>query len=82
MDTSFGTGGVVATGFNNHTAQASAIALQPNGRAVVAGYSVSGTNGTNFDTNFAIARYSLSAGHIPPGSTMEDNSAGRPPGEN
>jgi uncharacterized delta-60 repeat protein len=51
LDQSFGTGGKVATNFSSSD-QAYAIALQPNGKIVLAGISF---NGANFD--FTVARY-------------------------
>jgi uncharacterized delta-60 repeat protein len=53
LDTSFGNGGKVTTDFNRGSAEgASAIALRPDGKIVLAGFSnVSGTH------NFALARY-------------------------
>jgi uncharacterized delta-60 repeat protein len=59
LDTAFGTGGMVFTGFDNFASEGSAIALQADGKAVIAGYSVSGTNGSNFDNNFAVARFNM-----------------------
>jgi uncharacterized delta-60 repeat protein len=52
LDQSFGTGGKVATSFSS-TDQAYAVALQPNGKIVLAG--ITFANGRNFD--FAAARY-------------------------
>jgi len=51
LDQSFGGGGKVATNFSS-TDQAYAVALQPNGKILLAGISF---NGSNFD--FALARY-------------------------
>jgi uncharacterized delta-60 repeat protein len=52
LDTSFGTGGKVTTDINqNSTDQANAIALQPDGKIVLAGYSGS---------HYALARYTSS----------------------
>jgi uncharacterized delta-60 repeat protein len=52
LDTSFGTGGKVTTPIGNSSDYAYAIALQPDGKIVVAGAS---SNGSNDD--FALARY-------------------------
>jgi uncharacterized delta-60 repeat protein len=51
LDQTFGTGGKVATDFSSSD-QAYAVALQPNGKIVLAGISF---NGANFD--FTVARY-------------------------
>ncbi|HLL16743.1 MAG TPA: Calx-beta domain-containing protein [Pyrinomonadaceae bacterium] len=62
LDTSFGTGGLVSTGFARDTDDfAYAAALQPDGKIVVAGqtgphFSQFG-GGPTFDTSFGIARY-------------------------
>ena len=48
LDTSFGTGGKVTTAFGNGIDSISAVALQPDGKIVVAGYT---------NTDFALARY-------------------------
>src|SRR5436190_12438579 len=52
LDPSFGSGGTVVTAIGAGDAAASAIAVQPDGRIVVAGFA---SNGTNDD--FAVARY-------------------------
>ena len=53
FDQSFGRGGSVATDFGARSrSSAEAVAIQPNGRIVVAGYTFRGTK-----TNFAVARY-------------------------
>jgi len=53
LDTSFGTGGVVITGFNsNNSDEAYAVAIQSDGKIVAAGISASGTS-----YDFALARY-------------------------
>jgi uncharacterized delta-60 repeat protein len=54
LDTSFNSTGKVITPIGSETSGAQAIALQPNGKIVVAGYS---HNGMNFD--FALARYNI-----------------------
>jgi uncharacterized delta-60 repeat protein len=51
LDTSFGTGGVVTTAVGS-SAGANSIALEPNGKVVVAGYSNSGSS-----LNFLVARF-------------------------
>jgi uncharacterized delta-60 repeat protein len=55
LDASFGTGGKVQTNFggSSHSATASALVRQPDGKLVVAGSFFDGVNG-----NFALARYS------------------------
>jgi uncharacterized delta-60 repeat protein len=57
LDASFGNGGVVTTSFPNGSVQdvATALALQPDGKIVVAGYSYDGAQDGNF--NFALGRY-------------------------
>ncbi len=54
LDPSFGTNGKVATDFHGSTDVARAVALQPDGRIVVAGYALR-LDGPAFD--FALARY-------------------------
>jgi uncharacterized delta-60 repeat protein len=49
----FGNGGIVTTPFSGMGAQANAVAVQPDGKIVVAGFALS--NAINFD--FAVARY-------------------------
>jgi uncharacterized delta-60 repeat protein len=58
LDPGFGSGGKVVTVFNN-VSQGFSVALQADGKAVVAGYSVAGTTGADFNTNFALARYNI-----------------------
>lgn len=64
LDADFGTGGKVVTSFGNSTDRIYAIAIQGDGRIVVAGESDRGTTTTGID--FALARYnpdgSLDAG--------------------
>jgi uncharacterized delta-60 repeat protein len=53
LDRSFGRGGTAVTDFGARSrSSAEAVAIQPNGRIVVAGYTFRGTK-----TNFAVARY-------------------------
>ena len=52
LDTGFGTGGKVTTDFNGGRDEAFAVAIQPNGKIVVAGHA---RNNTNWD--LAVARY-------------------------
>ncbi len=52
LDTSFGTGGKVTTAIGSGADQAYAVAIQSDGKIVVAGYSHNGTN-----NDFAVARY-------------------------
>jgi len=54
LDTNFGTGGKVTTEVGSYDDYAHSVALQPDGKIVVAGFS---DNGSNFD--FAIARYNM-----------------------
>lgn len=51
-DPAFGTGGWVITDFAGDNAQANAVAIQPDGKIVAAGFTRSGT-----DADFALARY-------------------------
>lgn len=55
LDTTWGTAGRVSTTFGTSNERAYAIAIQSDGKAVVAGYSYNGTN-----NDFAIARYTTS----------------------
>ncbi|HEX9960277.1 MAG TPA: BACON domain-containing carbohydrate-binding protein, partial [Pyrinomonadaceae bacterium] len=52
LDSTFGTGGIVRTNFNNSFDYSEAVLIQPDGKIVAAGYSF---NGSFFD--FALARY-------------------------
>ena len=52
LDTSFGSGGKVITPFGSSTGFANAVALQPDGKIVVAGYCSNGS-----DNDFCLARY-------------------------
>ncbi len=52
LDTSFGPGGVVTTDFGGTGDYGRAVAVQPDGKIVAAGYSDNGT-----DTDFALVRY-------------------------
>jgi uncharacterized delta-60 repeat protein len=55
LDTSFGIGGGISTGFGNSVANASGMAIQPDGRIVVVGSATLGSAIGSAD--FAIARY-------------------------
>ena len=55
LDPTFGNGGVVMTDFNTSTDLANAVALQPDGKLVVAGTTY--TDNDFSDEDFAIARY-------------------------
>jgi uncharacterized delta-60 repeat protein len=57
LDTSFGSGGEITTDFSKGDDQAFAVALQPDGKIVVAGYAYNNPK-TNYD--FALARYTAS----------------------
>jgi uncharacterized delta-60 repeat protein len=52
LDETFGTGGIVTTNFNNSSETVDAVAVQTDGKIIVAGYVL---NGSFFD--FALARY-------------------------
>src|SRR5438067_6010552 len=52
LDTTFGSGGIVTTAISSNVDFAVAIAQQPDGKIIAAGYS---SNGSNDD--FALARY-------------------------
>jgi uncharacterized delta-60 repeat protein len=56
-DNSFGSLGQVVTGFNNQGDFAYSMALQPDGKIVLAGDTRTGSPGTFEDTDFCIARY-------------------------
>jgi uncharacterized delta-60 repeat protein len=53
LDTTFGSGGKVTTGFGTNSDLASAVAIQSDGRVVAAGYAVLSNTGMDF----ALARY-------------------------
>lgn len=55
-DLTFGTGGRVTTGFFGVGAGITALALQPDGRILAAGFALNTTDG-RFDNDFALARY-------------------------
>jgi len=61
LDQTFGSGGKVMTDFGGPSSQAYALARQSDGKIVIGGYALSGTNGTNFNTSFALARYRVAA---------------------
>lgn len=65
LDTSFGIDGKVLTDFSNSNDNANAIALQVDGRIIVAGYA--STSG--LPPNFAVARYDLNGDFDPSFST-------------
>jgi uncharacterized delta-60 repeat protein len=52
LDATFGAGGIVITSFGTMESTANAVALQPDGKIVAAGYSFTG-----YYYNFAVARY-------------------------
>src|SRR5687767_14705361 len=52
LDPTFGSGGIVTTDFGSGADQGYAVALQPDGKIVVAGMSLGAIN-----TDFALARY-------------------------
>ena len=57
LDSTFGGDGKVTTNFTGEQDNALAVALQPNGKVVAAGGA--GFSDTDFDTEFAIARYNV-----------------------
>ncbi len=57
LDTSFGTGGKVITSVGSNDDVGSAVALQSDGKIVVAGYSNMGADESNSNNDFALARY-------------------------
>jgi len=57
LDTSFGTGGKVVTPVSSLSDFANTVAIQSNGKIVVAGNSNSGTSAANFNYDFAVVRY-------------------------
>jgi uncharacterized delta-60 repeat protein len=69
FDQSFGNAGKVITDFNNVSSQSYSVALQSDGKILLAGYSISGAG--NFDINFALARY-LNALPTPDTVTIAD----------
>src|SRR5207302_7755525 len=62
LDTGFGSGGKVITGFGGASAAASGIALQPDGKLVVAGNAGIGPDGRY---RYAVVRYSSDGGLDP-----------------
>ena len=56
LDTTFGTGGKVLTSIGSGDDRGHAIALQSDGKLVVAGYSYNGSN-----NDFAVLRYNVGA---------------------
>jgi uncharacterized delta-60 repeat protein len=71
LDTSFGTGGIVTTAIGDGIDSVNSIALQSDGKIVVAGYS---DNGSNDD--FALARYIASDSTAPSAPTLNSVTAG------
>lgn len=61
FDQTFGTAGKVLTDFGGVSSQSYGSAVQTDGKIVIAGYAISGTTGSDFTNNFAVARYSASA---------------------
>ena len=57
LDGSFGSGGKVITDFAGGPDSALSVALQPDGKMVVAGYATHFVVGTGYDYDFALARY-------------------------
>ncbi|MDQ3748670.1 MAG: FG-GAP-like repeat-containing protein [Acidobacteriota bacterium] len=57
LDVSFGTGGKVVTDFGGNRGAAGAIAIQPNGKIVAAGYSGNFVSGVGTTSDLAVARY-------------------------
>jgi uncharacterized delta-60 repeat protein len=73
LDTSFSGDGIVTTKVGNWDSRASAIALQSDGKIVVAGSS--GISG-NYDYEFAVVRYIASDSTTPAAPTLNSVSAG------
>jgi uncharacterized delta-60 repeat protein len=57
FDQSFGSNGRVVTDFGTSSSQSYSAALQTDGKIVLAGYAIVGSSGTDFNANFALARY-------------------------
>ena len=65
LDPGFGTGGKVTTDFASHYDYADSVAIQADGKIIVAGNTFNGTN-----NNFALARYLVESPNPSPGGTM------------
>ena len=63
FDQSFGGTGKVMTDFSTSQSQSDGMALQADGKIVLAGYTITGTTGENFNAQFALARYLIAAPH-------------------
>ncbi|HEY0458629.1 MAG TPA: FG-GAP-like repeat-containing protein [Pyrinomonadaceae bacterium] len=57
FDQSFGSAGKVMTDFGTTSSQSYSSALQSDGKIVLAGYTIVGSSGADFNANFAVARY-------------------------
>lgn len=64
LDTGFGNGGVVVTSFGNFNDRAYAVALQSDGKIVVAGSSVVSSTRSGSTLAFAVARYNGTDGSL------------------
>jgi uncharacterized delta-60 repeat protein len=65
LDASFGVGGLVTTDFFGGSDAASALILQPDGKLVAAGYSLTRTPDDDLTSNIPLARYvAVSANHL------------------
>lgn len=58
LDASFGAGGIVITNFGTATSAATALRIQPDGKIVVAGYTIN-PFASQAGTQFAVARYNI-----------------------
>jgi uncharacterized delta-60 repeat protein len=78
LDESFGVGGVILTNFQRKLNFASAMAIQPDGKLVVAGYASFTNNVGTAKTDFALARYYNGNNSINPSfdSCLQDDSNG------
>jgi uncharacterized delta-60 repeat protein len=63
FDQSFGSAGRVVTEFSTVSNQSYGIALQTDGKILLAGYVITGTTGADFNTNFGVARYLSAVPH-------------------
>jgi uncharacterized delta-60 repeat protein len=63
FDQSFAGSGKVMTDFGTTTSESDGAALQPDGKIVLAGYTITGTTGENFNSQFAVARYLTAVPH-------------------
>jgi uncharacterized delta-60 repeat protein len=57
FDQTFGSAGKVNTAFSTVSSQSYGIALQTDGKIIIAGYAITGSSGADFNNDFALARY-------------------------